>query len=201
MKSLFSIMICIVATLPLITGCAGSQPPLSFYQLTSAKLPAAANTETLPDLALGVGPITTPEILKREEIVVHGDGNQYYLSDLHRWAGLLEKDMTMVITENLSNQLGTQQVFSFPWGSYFEPDYRVTIDILSLAGRPGDKATLRAGWAIIDATGKQMLVRKISEYQHQTKDSSFNSLVQAENQVIALLCQEISSALRVLEKR
>jgi hypothetical protein len=200
MRRLFVYMIVTLAfLLPLLSGCSGPQPTIYFYQL--APTTSTTATEQLPELAIGVGPITIPEILKRQEIVVRGEGNQYRLADLHRWAGLLEKDMIAVIIENLGNQLGTQQVASFPWGSYFEPDYRVIVNILSLTGKPGDKAILRAGWTIIDPASEQMLVRKITEYQQQASDESFNSLVEAENQVIGLLCQEISIALRELEKR
>lgn len=199
MRCLFAYMIvALVFLLPLLSGCSGPQSTMHFYQL--APITLTTTTEKLPDLAIGVGPITIPEILKRQEIVVREDGNQYGLADLHRWAGLLEKDMTTVISENIGNQLGTEQVISFPWGSYFEPDYRVIIDILSLTGKLGDKAILRAGWIIVDRTGKYMLVRKISNYQQQAGDNSFNSLVEAENQTIALLCQEISSTLRQLDK-
>lgn len=200
MRCLFAYMIvALVLLLPLLSGCSGPQPTMHFYQLAPTTI--ITTTEKLPDLAIGVGPITIPEILKRQEIVVREDGNQYSLADLHRWAGLLEKDLTTVISENIGNLLGTEQVISFPWGSYFEPDYRVIIEILSLTGNPGTQATLRAGWTIIDRSGKQMLVRKISEYQQPSSDDSFNSLVEAENQTIALLCQEISSALRQLEKK
>jgi hypothetical protein len=57
--------------------------------------------------------------------------------------------------------------------------------------------TLRAGWTIVDHSGEQILERKISEYQQQLTDPSIDSLVQAENQAIALLCQEISNSLRL----
>ncbi len=183
----------------LLNGCSGPQPTIHFYQLEAAEL--SATTEKLPELAVGVGPITIPESLKRQEIVIRGEGNQYRMADLHRWAGLLEKNITRVIVENMGNLLGTEQVISFPWGSYFKPDYQVIIDVSSLTGKPGGQVRLRAGWTIIDRSGKQILVRKISEYQQPASDASFNALIEAENQAIALFCQEISFALRELEKQ
>jgi uncharacterized lipoprotein YmbA len=62
-------------------------------------------------------------MLKRQEIVIRGDGNQYKLTDLHRWAGLLEKDLTAVIIENLGKQLGTEKVASYPSAIYFEDNH------------------------------------------------------------------------------
>lgn len=197
MKYLHSMMIAAAVSLLLLAGCGGSQPTMHYYQLAPAAIPAASGAENLSDLAIAVGPVTIPEMLKRQEIVIRGEGNQYRLTDLHRWAGLLEKDLTSVIIENLGKQLGTEKVVSYPSERYFEADFRVIIEILNLTGKPGELVTLRAAWTIVDRSGKQMLERKISEYQQQLTDPSIDSLVQAENQVIALLCQEISNSLRL----
>ena len=190
-------MIIVAVSLLILSGCGGTQPTMNYYQLAPTALPAASGAEGLPDLAVEVGPVTIPEMLKRQEIVIRGDGNQYRLTDLHRWAGLLEKDLTAVIIENLGKQLGTEKIVSYPSERYFEADFRVIIEILRLMGKPGELVTLRAAWTIVDRSGEQMLERKISEYQQQLPDPSIDSLVQAENQVIALLCQEISNALRL----
>jgi len=197
MKDLHSIMIVAAVSLLLLAGCGGTQPTMHYYQLAPTALPVTSGAEGLADLAIAVGPVTIPEMLKRQEIVIRGEGNQYQLTELHRWAGLLEKDLTAVIIENLGKQLGTEKVASYPSAIYFEPDYRVIIEILSLTGKPGELVTLRAGWTIVDRSGEQMLERKISDYQQQLTDPSIDSLVQAESQAIALLCQEISSSLRL----
>jgi uncharacterized lipoprotein YmbA len=190
-------MIIVAVSLLILSGCGGTQPTMLYYQLAPTALPADSGAEGLPDLALEVGPVSIPEMLKRQEIVIRGEGNEYRLTDLHRWAGLLEKDMTAMIIENLGKQLGTEKVVSYPSERYFEPDYRVIIEILNLMGKPGEMVTLRAVWTIVDRSGEQMLDRKISEYQQQLTDPGIDSLVQAENQVIALLCQEISNSLRL----
>jgi uncharacterized lipoprotein YmbA len=197
MKHLHSIMIVAAVSLLLLTGCGGTQPTMHYYQLAPTALPVTSGAEGLSDLAIEVGPVTIPEMLKRQEIVIRGEGNEYRLTELHRWAGLLEKDLTAVIIENLGKQLGTEKVVSYPSAIYFEPDYRVIIEILGLTGKPGELVTLRAGWTIVDHSGEQILERKISEYQQQLTDPSIDSLVQAESQVIALLCQEISNSLRL----
>ncbi len=197
MKYLHSMIITAAVSLLLLTGCGGTQPTMHYYQLAPTALPVTSGAKSLPDLAIEVGPVTIPEMLKRQEIVIRGEGNEYRLTDLHRWAGLLEKDLTAVIIENIGKQLGTEKVASYPSAIYFEPDYRIIIEILSLTGKPGELVTLRAGWTIIDRSGEQILERKISEYQQQLTDPSIDSLVQAENQVIAMLCQEISDSLRL----
>ena len=202
MRYLSSVITLAVAlAVPLLFGCAGNQSTMEYYQLAPTELQVAYNVEKMPDLALGVGPITVPEILKRQEIVVRGKGNQYLLDDHHRWAGLLDKDLTMVLIENLSNQLGTDQVVRFPWGSYFNPEYRVFLDVLDLTGTLGGQVELRASWAIIDQSSEKIVVQKISGYELQAGGNSYNALVQAKNDLIALLSLDISSSLRDLEKQ
>lgn len=199
MRCLHNVMI--VAVLLLLAGCGGKQPSLHYYQLTSTALPVTSESEKLPELTLAVGPVSVPEMLKRQELVIRGEGNQYQLTSLHRWAGLLEKDLTAAIFENLGKQLGSQKVTGFPWGTYYNPEYRVIIEVLSLTGRPGEMVELRAGWTIIDHLEKQLLVRKISEYQQPLTDPSIDSLVEGESQVVALLCQDISDSLRQFAKQ
>lgn len=199
MRCLRAPLMAFVVSLLLITGCAGRQSTIRYYQLSSAALPTVSSIDNLSHLILGVGPITIPDMLKRREIVIRGDGNQYRLAELHQWAGMLENNLSTVIIENLGKQLGTDQVVSYPWESYYDPDYQITIKVLDLTGSPGDLVTLRASWAIVDGPGEQVLVRTTSEVQQQPNGQSVDSLVQAESQAVALLCQEISDSLKELE--
>lgn len=194
------ILVAVVFILPIFSGCGGKQATMRYYQLAPMELSGQSVAEKMPDLVLGVGPVSIPEALKRQEIVIRGKDNQYHLDDLHRWVGLLEKDLTAVLIENLGNLLGTEQVISYPWGTHFTPDYRVLIEVLNLTGHLGGQVTLRVSWTIVDRSGEKALVRKISEYHRQASDKSFDSLIQSQNQLIALLCQEINSTLRLLEK-
>jgi uncharacterized lipoprotein YmbA len=89
MKYLHSIMIAAAVSLLLLTGCGGTQPTMHYYQLAPTALPVTSGAEGLSDLAIEVGPVTIPEMLKRQDIVIHGEGNEYRLTELHRWAGLL----------------------------------------------------------------------------------------------------------------
>ena len=163
MRRLFSLMVIAVFFSLFLSGCGGA-PTMHYYQLSPAVLSAEQTVEPLPALAVGVGPITIPEMLKRQEIVTRTDDNKLRVASQHRWAGMLEKDLNAVIIDNLGRQLGTDQLLSFPWAAYFEPDYRVAIDILDLTGNSDNLVTLRAGWSIIDSTGAQMLFRKVSTY-------------------------------------
>lgn len=199
MRCLRAPLVATVASLLLVSACTGKQSAIHYYQLAPTARPSVSDAETLPELILGVGPVTIPDMLKRQEIVIRGKGNRYRLAELHRWAGLLEKNLTTVIMENLGKQLGTDQIVIYPWKPYYDPEYRVIVDVLDLTGNPGGLVMLRAAWSIVDGSGEQLLVRTISEHQQQSNDKTFDSLVQAENQTIALLCKDISDSLKMLE--
>lgn len=194
MRRLF-VLIMAAALIMLFSGCGGT-PPMHYYQLTPTTLADEQPAEKLPDLAIGVGPISIPEMLKRQEIVSRSEDNELRVATQHRWGGLLEKDLTAAIMENLGRQMGTDQVLSFPWPVYFKPDYRVVIDILELTGDPQNLVTLRAGWSLVDGSGEQLLIRKVSSYQQTASEQTVGAMVEAQNQVIAQLSQEISAALR-----
>jgi uncharacterized protein len=200
MKYLSSILIvALVLLLPLLSGCGGPQSTMRYYQLAATEVPSVPELNKNPSLALGVGPVMVSEILKRQEIVIRGKGNQYHLYDEHRWAGLLEKDMTAVLIENLEGILGTEQILAYPWGAYFEPDYRVLIEVHDLSGSLGGQVTLRASWSLVDNSGVQVLARRIGEYQQQAGDSSVDALIQAENELLARFCLDVASSISNLK--
>ncbi len=83
----------------LTTGCSIKPDKISYYQL-AARADVATVDAGIPDQSvIGIGPITIPEMLKRQEIVLADSGNRYTLADKHRWAGLLEKDIAVTVRE------------------------------------------------------------------------------------------------------
>jgi uncharacterized lipoprotein YmbA len=198
MRHLTFMTTALAVSLLILSGCSSTPPQMRYYQLSSTSAAVTMDSEALSELALGVGPIAVPEMLKRQEIVTRSDDGQYQMTDMHRWAGLFESDLTTVVIENLGKLLGTEQINSYPWDSYFDPDYRIIIELLSLSGQPGGTASLRAGWTIVDRSGKQVMAKTIHEFEQKTVNESFNALVQAESQLVDQLCQEISKSVRGL---
>ncbi len=134
----------------LTTGCSIKPDKISYYQL-AARADVATVDAGIPDQSvIGIGPITIPEMLKRQEIVLADSGNRYTLADKHRWAGLLEKDIAVTVRENLSVLLNSQQIFTYPWPGYIRPDYQIRLELLHLTGQLGGPVSLKANWSIID---------------------------------------------------
>ena len=142
----------------LLSGCLSrSSPKVTYYSmLDMAQLGEVQSVASLPEVKLGIGPVTIPDSLKRAQIATRQHGNQYEFSEFNRWAGILEKDLTSVLGDNLGQLLGVEKIGFFPWLHHFKPTYRVTVDVLRLDGAIDGKAVLSARWAVYDADGKEV---------------------------------------------
>ena len=153
-----------------------------------------------PEIRLGVGPITIPDSLKRSQIATRQHGNQYGFDDFNRWAGVLEKDLTSVLGDNLGDLLGVEKVGYFPWIHYFKPTYRVVIDVVRLDGSLDGEAVLSARWAVADADGKELLAGGKSDYRLPLQGSDYAALIKAESLLVAELSNKVAGEINDLLK-
>lgn len=181
-------------------GCISrSAPDVTYFSLlTVEQLGEAKPLAAMPDVSLGVGPITIPESLKRMQVVTRSQGNQYRFDEHHRWAGILEQDISTVIGSNLDYLLGTDKVAHFPWMGYFQPTHRIVVDVQQLDGDLSGGAVLIARWFVANGDGKELLEVRKSVYRQALADTSYASLVKAESQMLAELSKEIAVAVKGL---
>ena len=194
-------VLCVVVLL-LLSGCLSrSSPKVTYYSLLEMDQQGEVQSvASLPDVKLGIGPVTIPDSLKRSQIATRQHGNQYAFDEFNRWVGALEKDLTSVLGDNLGQLLGVEKVGFFPWLHHFKPTYRVTVDVLRLDGAIDGEAVFSARWAVSDADGKDYLAGKKSVYRKPLEDASYASLIKAESYLVAELSKEIAGELATLVK-
>lgn len=199
-KSLQWCLVCVAVLL--LAGCINrSAPKVTYYSLlTMEQLGETESLAALPEVRLGIGPISIPDSLKRSQIATRQQDNQYEFTEFHRWAGVLEKDITSVMGDNFGQLLGIEKIGFFPWLHHFKPTYRLTIDVIRFDGSLEDEAVLSARWAIADADGKDFLAGKKSDYRQPLADTSYAALIKAESQLLAALSKEIAAEIVVLKK-
>lgn len=185
-----------------LSGCLSrSSPTVTYYSLlTMEQLGRAPAISSFPDVNLGIGPITIPDSLKRSQVATRQHGNQYEFDEFNRWAGVLEKDLTAVLGDNLGQLLGINKVGFFPWMPHFKPTYRVLVDVVRLDGDLDGEAVLIARWAVADADGKEYLAGGKSDYRQPLENASFAALIKAESQLVAELSKEIAGEMVALTK-
>ena len=186
----------------LLAGCISrSAPRVTYYSLMTMEL--LGDTEalaSLPEVKLGVGPIAIPDSLKRSQIATRQQGNQHEFAEFHRWAGVLEKDITSVMGDNLGQLLGIEEVGFFPWLHHFKPTYRLTIDVIRFDGSLEGEAVLSARWAVADSEGKDFLAGRKSAFRQPLEDANYAALIKAESQLLAALSKEIAAEIVALKK-
>jgi len=186
----------------LVTGCIGRKSPeVTYYSLlTMEQMGEVQPVSSHPEIKLGVGPITIPASLKRSQVATRQHGNQYAFDEFNRWAGVLEKDITNVVGDNLGVLLGVEKIGFFPWMHYFTPSYRVIVDIQRLDGSLDGEAVLGARWAVADAEGKEYLAGDKIVLRQPLQEASYAALVKAESLLVAELSKKIAGEIDGLLK-
>lgn len=184
----------------LLSGCIGrSSPEVSYYSLLSMEhLGHQMSMTETADFALGIGPITIPDSLKRAQIATRDADNRYRFSEFHRWAGVLEKDIAMVVGDNLGAMLGVEKVAFYPWLHHFQPSHRVVLDIVRFDGTLEGEVVLSVRWAIVDAEGRDYLAGGKSVYRQAVASQAYKDLVRAESLLLMELSREMADAIKQL---
>ena len=95
----------------LLAGCTtfSARPDASrFFTLSALSQPQESAVQPpaeSPGISLGIGPVSLPGYLDRQEIVTRIAQNQVNLSENDRWAEPLEESFTRVVSQNISNIL------------------------------------------------------------------------------------------------
>jgi hypothetical protein len=174
-------------------GCLSVSPPPRTFLLSPAVPPASS--PPLAGVVVGVGPVGIPTYLDRSSIVVRTGEGEVELSGEHRWAEPLRDGIGRTLGENLSAMIPTDAVAVFPWRTPWTVDYRVPVDILRFDGAPGGSVVLHARWRLLDAAGKELLLRA-AVLQESIADSTYAALVAAESRLLASLSRDIAAEIR-----
>jgi uncharacterized protein len=178
-----------------IAACRTAAPQVSYYSLIGTDA-APVGAERHEDFVLSVGPVAIPDVLKQSKIAVGGKDGRYQLSDNHRWAGEVDRDLARAVAEQLAARLGTQQVAVFPWDQHLEPACQVLLDVLSMGGEPGKEANLAVRWSLVDPQGKMPTLIRRSDLSEKIPDAGYGAWVNAQQRNISRLSEEIAASIK-----
>ena len=191
-----AIMICWLA----LAGCLGGpSAPTNFYMLSPM---SAAQVKTSPASAetrihIGLETVVIAEYLNRNEIVLNLDNTVYQLAEFNQWAEPLNDNLTRVLEENLASLLHDDSIDVFLASETSIPfDYRLEVDVLRLDGNLGDRVTLIAQWALLEAEEDELKLMRRSEYQEPAADKTYKGLVLAKSRTVEKLSRDIAAAVK-----
>jgi uncharacterized lipoprotein YmbA len=188
-------------SLMLLAGCASTEPS-RFYMLTPMPgLDAEVLSETVAqNLSVGVGPISMPDYLDRQQIVTTSNQNEIKMSEFDRWAGSLEDSVARVLSENLSVLLSTDNVLLFPWRGAITVDYQIGVEVIQFDGELGGNASLIARWGIFSPKEKKVLLVKKSSFTEPAGEKGYEALVAAQSRALGRLSSDMAAAVKSLSK-
>lgn len=187
-------------------GCSllnpGPQPKTRFYMLSSlaSSGKAVQPLATLPQVALGIGPIRLPEYLDRRNIIVRNSRNEFELAEDSQWTEPMGDTVSRVLADNLSVLLGTYRITQFPWRSSMPVGYQLTIQVAQFDGVLGAQAVLRAHWQVFTGDGKKLLDSGYSVFGEKSEDKSIDALVTAQSRAAESFSREVAAAILRLAK-
>lgn len=183
-----------VSTILFLASCGGRSSPTVHYfnLLTMTQLGQSEVIAAHPNINLGLGPVSIPDSLKRSQIATSERGNQYEFNEYNRWAGMLDKNFTAVVGENLGLLLSVKNLGYFPWLPHFKPTYQLIIDIQRLDGALAGEAVLVARWSVVDAEGNELFAGGRTAFQQPVQGSSFAALVKAESLLVAEFSKKVA---------
>lgn len=180
-----------------LAGCA-STPSTHFYVLEAVSQPPPASSIVAKKRLIGIGPITLPSLLDRQQIVTRAFGDNVEIGEFHQWAAPLKDDVLEVLTQNLSQLQPSYFIKAYPWSAYGTVNYRVLVDIIRFDARPGLEADFEAAWAIMDEETHQIIDNGHSKLSRPLHDRSYPAIVHELSQILGQFCSELSVELQKL---
>ena len=185
------------AAAALVTGCASS-PASHFYTLsaggdtTSAVAPPAAAN---PALLIELAPVDVPQQVAKPQLVVQNDATQVRVLEQERWASLPGDEIRRALSGDLTQQLGTIDVYGSPHPDGL-PVYRVSVNVQRFESWPGSHALIDAVWSVRSlASQAVMTCRSVVE---EPVGDGYDALVAGHRRAVEDLATAISGGVRSL---
>lgn len=186
-----------------LSGCTSfsAQPdPSRFFTLSALPL---ESTERRPadasKLSLGIGPVSIPGYLDRQELVTRVAQNQVRLSEYDRWAEPLDEGVGRVVSQNVASILRAERISSYPWPLDRRPLYQVELEMLRFETDNAREAQLAARWTVRHASKKELVRYRDTRISRATGDRSTAASVAALSEALADLSRQIAQAIEEME--
>ena len=183
MKSLMTA----VCAFGLLGGCASSRPD-HFFILTTQPQGAAESRSTPPiQVALRV---TLPSLVDRSEIILNTSADGVIVLDHERWAAPLPDLVTQTLARDLERRRADFLVTGQSVNHAVGPVIKVSVDVVQMSMRRGERASIDAHWRILDPrTGKDELGGEV--FSRPLGQDDYAAVAQALSDCLGLLADRL----------
>lgn len=183
------------AFLAMSLGGCGTSTPVTFYDLEALETGKVAEREA--SLRVGVGPLRTPEYLRRSQIVTRGDDSRVIVDDFHRWIEPLGNRVHTVVAENLDNLLADAVVVAFPYTHIADLDYQLIGRISRFDADADGTAVLHIQWGVIASRDEFVIQPRRVRYEVRAAGpGDHEALIQAMSEVLLQFSRDVAASLQ-----
>jgi uncharacterized lipoprotein YmbA len=178
-----------------LAGC--SSPANRFYTLspTPAANEGARTSAVNPQWLIELAPVDVPPQVAKSQLVVQTDANQVRVLEQERWASLPGDEIRRALSGDLTQQLGTIDVYGTPHPSGV-PVYRVSVNVQRFESWPGSHSLVDAVWSVRSLdTETVMTCRSVI---NEPVGEGYDALVVGHRRAVESLSQAIASGVRAL---
>ena len=160
-RAALAVLICLGAA---VGGCVNIGKGTPARQPTFVLEPTAPATGLDANgIALGVGPVTIPGYLSRNQMVSREAQNRLHIDHLNNWGAPLGEEVQRVLAENVGRLLRSERVATWPWSRHAEIAVRVPVQVQQFEPVAGRGVVLVARWQILSPDATQVLFTRQSE--------------------------------------
>jgi uncharacterized lipoprotein YmbA len=186
-RSLYVGLVAITA----LVACSSTPQPV-FYTLDNG---AASVTQSGKTPSVVLTQTSLPELIDRPQLIVRTGNNQVRISEQHRWAEPLRREIPRVLANDLGQLLGSSRVVALPIDAQgFSADFRVSLDVQRLEASDKNGADIDLLWRIEDRQGKTITGR--STLREATISEDYGALVAAQRRALSRVAVEIAERIR-----
>jgi uncharacterized lipoprotein YmbA len=196
MKKTYEKLILLIVFIAII-GCGGSKP--SRYYLLSELKQAESISLTSKQLKIGIGPIRFPEYLKRPQIGIFLSENQLSYAEYDRWAEPLDENFVRVLTENLSELVQVDEIYTYPFIGAPKIDYQLILDVREFGMDDQEQVTLSVQWQIFKTDDQESVSTQRASYVQKVNSDNYSSIVAGMSQTVENFSRHIEEFFREIE--
>ena len=179
-----------------LAGCslAPKSDPSQFFVLTSANATQTSVGNRDLDLAIGLGPVSVPEYLRRPQMVTRVGPNQVSYAEYERWAQPLDNSLAQVLSENLSSLLGAADIALYPWFGTTQLDFVVQVEVQRFERDVSGAAQLVCVWTLKQGESGDHFAGGQFERNEPAESETTGASVAAQSRLLGMLALEIATA-------
>ncbi len=182
----------------LLMGCTSTAPQeVTLYLLRPGMDAPQTELSTASFVAIGLGEVRVAPYLDNSGIMLELEGRKIRPARYHRWAEPLSSSLAVVLSNNLSAELGqpiTNRTDARTW------DYRLDVYIDEFHGTRDGIAKLNATWTIVSLSVEAADSQHRFASRERILSKGYAALVEAHYRLTEALSTEIANSMKPILK-